>query len=1600
MKIIQLLIILISGLVFSQETMLNIGSEINERFSTSLKMDDGSLFVFGQRGNCDGAPSPCNDTSQDDNIDPIIYKFNSNLELEWSKEYQREYVDYFTSATIYNNHIYITGTTTVGFVGSNYTDRDFLVIKMDLEGNIIWSKRFGGECNGTETYCGDFARKIIVHNDTIFVSGYYAFLGTYLNDAVIIKLNLEGDLIEESIIDNGLGSNFFLDAVKTSNENMLYTGYSKNNGTWEPWLHYIDQQNNVLFSNTYGDQSTNDDIGFKTIHYDQNFYMLTTYSGQFLNLNKIDENGNLVWSRKFEGSNAKDIFVYGGEIYIAAINNYQNTLGIIKINSNGNLIQQKQFSYMGGGAYPLKMEIINNQLVIAGTVEYVSNGYDDIYLMTIDPLLNDGLLCLEDNEWGSFYFEENNNVFQSPIGYSEYNITQTNNIDLTHNPIVQNLLSNSCGCLDTNACNYDPGATIFSNVCEYESCIGCTDPEACNYNQEAIEDNGTCEYIEEVDLGEDIVTCEEFIILDAGEGYDSYLWSTGENTQTIEVNESGNYNVEAVNNLIEPIIETQCGYQSDGYINPDTGLLSEEGWMYRDILISENESVYSIFADFYRPGVDDSGHDLIIQFYENCDNIFDCEGYTFYSLFNYQLVDTSLYQTELLVSDFIDSGSTFFNMGFQTEGPGVLRILAPLVSIEDQWSDLCVTLLSNPTCSTSDNINVTLNVCGCMDLSANNFNPIANVDDGSCEYLGCTDEGACNYNEEATQEDGTCEYISQIEVLAEFDACDEIVNIETIGGVYSNYQWFKNGSLLVGETNQSYTATDSGLYGVIANNNTNQNNYSLSFDGQNDYVLFNDFNSSDFNSNQSFTISFDFYCEEVTQTMGIINNGYFDSTNNGYILSIYNDGGATASGHLRFVRDGDEPLQSETQITPNNWHTGTVTYYENTYKLYLNGVLEDSLYFETTGFFGNDSPFYFGRGNTENEYFSGNLSNVHIWSTALTIEEINSYINCPPVGDEDQMLAYWRLEDNGLAQIYDEVNNTYNGEFVNILTTSAWDENTPENNCNPNCNTYTELYIEINNCGCTDEAANNYDSEANVNNGSCEYFGCTDTTADNFDVIANVEDGSCEYLGCTDSSADNFDITANVDDGGCVYLGCTDQGACNFEPIANTDDGSCQLCSSIDFENDSYVDVDSEIINAQGITISFWVNDSDFCENPADFATYIDFGSQDSYRYVIRNRSCKIEAFFEGGMLPTEFDWGIMDWGYPKASAAGGIGPQSGWRQITATFCPTNVRIYVDGQIVASSGTGVYFESGFNLLETDIKRIGGNQIDYEPANVIIDEVRLWDRALSQEEIIARSEGNTTLNIDQETNLNGYWKMDCANPFLNEITGNIGSEGANSSIYNENFNNNPCETVIEYDYGCPVDFSGQTDCNSCDPPEGCTDEGACNYDYLAVISIDACFYVEDFCPDIEYPEYYNCECKCINDEDNNDVCDELEGCSDDQAACNYNPLGSGECLYADDLFGVDYLDCSGNCLNDFDVDGICDELDNCPEDSNPNQEDYDGDGEGDACDQDDGLGIDERVPKKKLIKIVDVLGREINNINKKQLILYIYNNGEITPSYKM
>ena len=99
-----------------------------------------------------------------------------------------------------------------------------------------------------------------------------------------------------------------------------------------------------------------------------------------------------------------------------------------------------------------------------------------------------------------------------------------------------------------------------------------------------------------------------------------------------------------------------------------------------------------------------------------------------------------------------------------------------------------------------------------------------------------------------------------------------------------------------------------------------------------------------------------------------------------------------------------------------------------------------------------------------------------------------------------------------------------------------------------------------------------------------------------------------------------------------------------------------------------------------------------------------------------------------------------------------------------------------------------------------------------------------------------------------------------------------------------------------------------------------------------------------------------------------------GCTD-SLACNYNLLANindGSC----EIPELGY-DCNGDCINDIDLDGECDEVD-----------------------YDDGIGIDDaEVQEPLLIKMIDILGREQHIHRDGVLLFYLYDNGRVEKILK-
>ncbi|HCZ07973.1 MAG TPA: hypothetical protein DHV07_02405 [Flavobacteriales bacterium] len=136
-------------------------------------------------------------------------------------------------------------------------------------------------------------------------------------------------------------------------------------------------------------------------------------------------------------------------------------------------------------------------------------------------------------------------------------------------------------------------------------------------------------------------------------------------------------------------------------------------------------------------------------------------------------------------------------------------------------------------------------VPGCTDMEACNYDPLANTDDGGCEYAvlyydcsgdcindsdgdgvcdelevsGCTDSEACNYDDEASEDDGSCAYLTaaSIDGSAEVDEGSTQLYVAMPSEPGNSYTWaVSGGSLLSGQGTSLVTVewTTSGAHSI------------------------------------------------------------------------------------------------------------------------------------------------------------------------------------------------------------------------------------------------------------------------------------------------------------------------------------------------------------------------------------------------------------------------------------------------------------------------------------------------------------------------------------------------------------------------------------------------------------------------------------------------------------------------------------------------------------------------------------------------------------------------------------------------------------------
>jgi hypothetical protein len=104
------------------------------------------------------------------------------------------------------------------------------------------------------------------------------------------------------------------------------------------------------------------------------------------------------------------------------------------------------------------------------------------YDVTINDSYGDGICCAYGT--GNYTITSDGNTL---VSGGEFTSTETTNFCVTAGG------TDTPGCTDTAACNYDSSATIDDGSCESTSCAGCTDSASCNYDSSATIEDGSCE---------------------------------------------------------------------------------------------------------------------------------------------------------------------------------------------------------------------------------------------------------------------------------------------------------------------------------------------------------------------------------------------------------------------------------------------------------------------------------------------------------------------------------------------------------------------------------------------------------------------------------------------------------------------------------------------------------------------------------------------------------------------------------------------------------------------------------------------------------------------------------------------------------------------------------------------------------------------------------------------------------------------------------------------------------------------------------------------------------------------------------------------------
>ena len=231
------------------------------------------------------------------NFDALLIKLDANANVQWSRLYGGAGVEEAMKLVQTSDGGYaICGNTTSYGSGG----KDALLIKADAGGNLEWIKTYGGLTN-------DGFLSIHETKDHGFIlGGSTTSFGQGGADMLFVKTDSVGDTLWTKII-GGIDSDQGTDAEETIDGGYIFSGreISWGSGINDIFIMKTDDHGDSLWTKILG--GTAWDEGMKVKQTTDGGYIVTGASTGFTNtsydayLNKIDSLGNLTWTKLYAG---------------------------------------------------------------------------------------------------------------------------------------------------------------------------------------------------------------------------------------------------------------------------------------------------------------------------------------------------------------------------------------------------------------------------------------------------------------------------------------------------------------------------------------------------------------------------------------------------------------------------------------------------------------------------------------------------------------------------------------------------------------------------------------------------------------------------------------------------------------------------------------------------------------------------------------------------------------------------------------------------------------------------------------------------------------------------------------------------------------------------------------------------------------------------------------------------------------------------------------------------------------------------------------------------------------------------------------------------